>query len=443
MRAAAFRSDRIPRSRAASLEQPIFFLSGIIILLIFTLSSPLLNLVMAYSQPGGSFFAKFHPASWLSAPLLFLVCLDQPEKARSLPRHLIGALALIALIIAWLAARHKGALASTFIDIHLTPTVLLLALARLPLERVRVLLRLFIALAAINVFIVFAEFAAQTHLVPIEEARGEYFRPFGLFAHPIQAGTLFYCAMFLAASGVVSSGVARPLMLLLLFGVALCGVRGPLAMAGLVFVSHVIHPAYPRRYLTDYLFDFGLIVLLPIGILAALSLGAFDRIMALGIWEESAQSRFYIFDALDLLNQNQFWHGVDGYDVGDWLAKQATGDTLIENAFVVVIFQAGLPAAVMLGIFLFVLHAPAMLRSLLFSMMVVLVLATTTGFGTKNLIAAAMALTGYWTWRQAMERRRQPFTNLSPPHLLAKTAERHRLYSGRQRPLPVRRSSRT
>lgn len=444
MRAGAFHSDQLRRSKTVTFEEPIFFLSGIIILLTFTLGSPVLNLVMAYSQPGGNFLTKFHPASWLSAPLLFLVCLDQRPKAGRLPRHLIAATGVIALLVAWLAARHKGALAATFIDIHLTPAILLLALSRLPLERVRVLLRLFIALAAINVFIVFAEFAAHTHLVPQEEGAHthEFFRPFGLFDHPIQAGTLFYCAMFLLLRGVVSSVLARPLMVLLLLGVAVCGVRGPLAIAGLIFLAHVIRPANPRRHLTDYLFDFGLIVLLPIGILIAFSLGVFDRIMTLGIWEESAQSRFFIFDALDLLNSNQFWHGVDGYDVGDWLAKHTTGDQSIENAFVATIFQAGFPAAIMLGIFLVVLHAPAMLRSLLFFAAVVMVFLTTLGFGSKNMIAAGVALTGYWIWRQAVEAQRQPFTSLSsrPPRRVVRG---HRLYSERQRALLVRRSSRT
>ena len=407
MRAAAISSGRVYRSHAVGLEQPIFLLSGIIIVLTFTLSSPLLNLLMAYSQPGGNFFTKFHPASWLAAPLLFLVCLDQPGKSGPLPRHLIAAAGVMALIVAWLAMRHKGALAATFIDIHLTPAVLLLALSRLPLERVRVLLRLFIALAAVNVFIVFAEFATHRNFIPqdAQDVREPFFRPFGLFAHPIQAGTLFYCAMLLAASGVVSGGLARPLMLLLLFGVALCGVRGPLAMAGLIFVCHVIRPVNPRRHIADYIFDFGLILLLPIGVLVAFSLGVFDRIMTLGIWEESAQSRFYIFDALDLLNTHQFWHGVDSYDVGDWLAKLTTGGQFIENAFVATIFQAGLPTALMLGLFLLVLHTPAMLRSVLFFVIVVLVAFTTLGFGAKNLIAAGVAMTGYWIWRQAMERR--------------------------------------
>ena len=390
--------------RVADLEAPIFWLCGLIILLTFTLGSPLLNQLMPYSQPGGNFFAKFHPASWLG-PLLLLLVWQDYAKWRTPVGHLAWAIGLLILLIGWLALRGKGAMLAILTDIQLVPAILLLALSRLSRKRVRSLLRLFIALAAINVFIVAIEFASQQALLP-REGSERFFRPAGLLVHPIQAGTLFYCAMFLTARGVISTWLMRPLLVLFLLGAALCGVRGPLTMATLIFLMHIIRPAVPRRSLSDYVLDFGLLLLIPIGISALLLSGAFDRILELGIWEQSAQSRFTIFDAIDLLNNHQFWNGVDGYDVSEFLARQVTGGRLIENAFVSVVLLAGFPVALMMAISLLIVHAPAMRHSFIFTLMLVMVSATTLGFGVKNMIPAAIALSSYWTRRQFVERRR-------------------------------------
>jgi hypothetical protein len=110
-------------------------------------------------------------------------------------------------------------------------------------------------------------------------------------------------------------------------------------------------------------------------------------------------------DTLHLLNGHQFWNGVDGYDVGKFLATQMTGDQFIENAFVSVILQAGFPAALMMAICLLIVHAPAMRHSLTLVVMLVVIATTTLGFGAKNMIPAAIALCGYWIQRQFVERR--------------------------------------
>jgi hypothetical protein len=412
--------SRSSPSRVADLQAPIFWVSGAIILLTFTLGSPLLNQLMPYSQPGGNLFTKFHPASWLGPLLLLLVWQDHAGRWRTPVGHLAWTIGVLILLIGWLAVRGKGALLATFIDIYLVPAVLLLALSRLSTQRVRLLLRIFVALAAINVFIVVIEFASQRALLP-RDGYERFFRPSGLLAHPIVAGTLFYCAMFLTVRGVTSSGLMRPLAGLFLVGDALCGVRGPLTMAVLIFLMHIIRPAVPRRGLSDYVLDFGLLMLIPVGISALLLSGAFDRIMELGIWEQSAQSRFTIFDAINLLNGHQFWKGVDGYDVSEFLAKQVTGGRLIENAFVGVILLAGFPVALVSAISLFIAHAPAMRRSFLFTLMLVTVAATTLGFGAKNMIPAAIALSSYWTHRQFVERRRSaaPTTTKVNRHAMA------------------------
>jgi len=395
-----------PAARAPDLEEPIFWLCGLTILLTFTLSAPLLNLFMPYSVAGGNFFEKFHPASWLAPVLLLLVLQDYAAGWRVPIGYLTWGFGLLCVLIGLLAVRGKGALAATFIDIYLVPAILLLALSRLSTARVRTLLRLFIAIVAFNVLIVMLEFAVRQALLP-REGYERFFRPAGMFAHPIMAGTLFYCAMFLTSRGVVSAGLTRPLMLLFLLGAALCRVRGPLAMAVLILIVQIIHPAVGRRHMSEYVLDLGLVLLLPFAILAVFFSGAFDRILSLGFWEQSAQSRFSIFDTIHVLNHRQFWSGVDGYDVGQFLATQLTGGQVIEGAFVSFVFQAGFPVAVAVMVILLILHMRAMSRSLIFVAMMVLVATTTLGFGAKNMIPAAIALSGYWIQRRSTEQRWQ------------------------------------
>jgi hypothetical protein len=387
------------------------------VVLIFTLAFPALNLVMAYARPGGSFLEKFHPATWLLVPLA-LVLWTSPSRASGLkPRHLRWALAVFVLLFLWLATHGKGALASSFLDVHITPVVLVLALSRMSYEHTRSLLRVFVAIAAVNVLLVVVEFTLQTALVPREDFE-QYFRPAGLLGHPIVAGTVFYCAMFVLSRGVVPRWLTRPAMVFFLVGIAMCGVRGPLAAGVAIFLLHIIWPSSPRMSVDDYVIDFGFLALLPLACVLALTTGALDRVLEIGLWDKSAQSRFYIFDAFEFVGRREFWHGYDGYDDIAYLATQTTGGPLVENAFASTALQAGFPSAATLAVALLILHGPAIRRSVVFGGMFVVVAMTTSGFGSKNMIPAAMTLCGYWVWRQATER--QSAVNHGAPRVRAR-----------------------
>jgi len=392
-------SDVMP-VREVTLEATIFLFSFVMILLTFTLGAPALNIFMPYTEAGGSFLAKFHPASWLSVILLGVIVFNYSILGYMLVRHVVFGSLLMVLLIIWLALRGKGALLATFMDVHLAPCILLLGLSCLSPVRVRSLLQIFVVAAAINVVIVAVEYVSQQTLLPTERQE-LFFRPSGLFAHPIISGVLFCCAMFLTTHGVVSGKAIRPLLLLFLFGVVLCGVRGPLAIAGVIYLHHMLRPSVPREHWSDYVFDFGLVVLIPLTGMLAYSIGALDRILELGLWEDSAQSRFYIFDVIDFLTPHEFWNGIDSYEFMELLAIETTGGRYIENAFVSVLLQAGFPIAVFLGVFLWVVYFYSLRRSLVFTLMFAQVVISTLGFGVKNMIPMAMAMTAYWVWRNS------------------------------------------
>jgi hypothetical protein len=376
----------------------------LIVALIFVIGAPMLNMVMPYSQAGGNFLTKFHPASWI-ALALFALLLPFPA-ANSLERHYRKSVLLFALVCTLLALRGKGALVSTLLDVQITPAILFAALSRLPFERARAAPALFVWIAACNVLLIAFEFTLHTHILP-HESQELFFRPAGLFGHPISAGILSCCAMLLVTRGVAGSLASRPLMLTFLVGTALCGVRGPLAIAALIFIVNVVWPSLPRRSPIDYLLDFGILFAAPIGAAIAYSVGAFDRILSLGVWEESSQSRFFIFDALNWLTNAEFWGGIESYERMEWLTKSATGGQFIENSFVFMTFAAGLPMAILAGLSIFFLHAPALRRSLLFAAVFALATLASISFSTKGSGSAGIALAGYWIWRSDIERKRK------------------------------------
>ncbi|AWL99655.2 hypothetical protein [Bradyrhizobium amphicarpaeae] len=345
---------------------------------------------------------KFHPASWI-ALVLFLHILQFPAANR-LDAHYRNAVFLFVFVCVLLGLQGKGAVMSSLIDVQITPAILLVALSRLPLEQARAAIALFVWIITLNVLLVALEFVLRTPILPREFVE-VIFRPAGLFGHPINAGLLFCCAMLLLTRGAVGTFARRPLMLAFLGGTALCGVRGPLAIAAAIFIVNVIKPTLPRRSAIDYFLDFGVLFAVPIVVTIAYSVGAFDRILSLGVWEESSQSRLFIFDALDWLRSDEFWWGIDSYDRMEELTKSATGGRYIENSFVFITFAAGYPMALLASLSLTFLQAPALRRSLLFAMTFTLAAFATIAFTTKGSSSAGIALAGYWIWRLDYERK--------------------------------------
>ena len=372
----------------------ILSLAAINVIFLFTLSSPLLNIFMPYSTPGGNIFTKFHPASYVS--FVILACIISTRRQNNpFEHHLVNALGFFTAIAAILAVFGKGALTSVVVDTQIAPTILLIALSRLHSGQQRQIMRIFTGTCAVNVFLVLIEFIRKKTLLPTDIPQEIYFRPVGLADHSIVAGTLFYIAIFIVTRGIYSSSVSRILQVLFIFGITLCGVRGPLLIGILIIISNILSPFIRRKYSTDYLFDIVLVIMIAIGGAAALALGAYDRIAAAGYWDDSTQSRVSIFNTISLLSNHEFWFGVDGYDVSDQLAKLTTGGHYIENAFVSFVLQAGFPLALIMAMAILFLHSKALISSKFFIAVFLTISLTTLGFGSKNMIPPALALLGF------------------------------------------------
>jgi len=379
----------------------VFPLCWSIVALSFTISAALLNLFVPYTTSGGGLGGKFHPATWIAVMLALVVA--RSRRDHGAPPYTRAALAVFACLLVSLLLRGRGGMAATIMDTHVMCTVLVLGLSRLDFEHVRKIMRLFLGIALVNVVIIAAEFAASRALLP-RDGFQYHFRPAGLFGHPIMAGTLLYCAMFLVSRGLIRNTWAKPVMFVLLCGIALCGVRGPLATGALIFIEYTFRPSRSGRRADDYLFRLAIIALIPVAVVAAISAGVFDRIFDTGLWDASAATRFDIFETLGLLTEAELWQGLPEYEAASTLALAVTGNPLIENAFVGMVLHAGIPSAALLATGLLLQHGPAARANAMFALMVLVVATTTLGFGTKNMIPLAITLAGYWTWRSAREK---------------------------------------
>lgn len=292
---------------------------------------------------------------------------------------------------------------ATIVDIHLAPAILLASLSRLPIKQARGVPSLFVYIVAINAVVVLVEFLSQTHIFPTESYQ-PFFRPNGIFGHPIASGLHFCCAMVLVLYGAVDRSFSRPLMLLFLIGTAFCGVRGPLAVAAVIYLISTFKPISQRRSGMDYLIDFGVALLTPLAVAIAYFVGALDRVIAFGVWDDSSsQSRVLIFSVFKYLSSDVFWWGFDNYDAIGRVVNFAANTNYVENSFVFMTMVAGFPFALIFAFIILFFHCPATLRSFSFFLLFALAIFGTICFSSKGSSSTAVALTGYWIWRTKLE----------------------------------------
>lgn len=312
-----------------SMRQPMFWLSVLIVFLTFTLSQNTLNLFINYSITGGRFFSKFHPATYVAVLLLLLMLMESTTVPVRVDRHLLKFFGIFSILACYVAARGRGAFAAAITDIYITPVILLLALSRLSTESVRKIAALFVWIAAINAGLVIVDFLRGAYTLPVFPflMHEQYFRPAGLTGHPTQAAAIGAYALLFVLSGAVESNLRRPLMLLLFLSVVLCKERAPLAMSGLVVFANLFRPLAPRQSKMDYVIDFGMVLIIPVVVVIAYFYGALDRILGIGIWETSSQSRILIYNALSYLSENEFMNGVSK-ELGVFLTEKTINSDL-------------------------------------------------------------------------------------------------------------------
>lgn len=408
----------------------IVALSNLTVLLIFAVSGATLNLFVNYTISGGSPIEKFHPATYIC--LLFLLPLilaDAMKYGPRLDRQLLCFTILFASIAVFLAIQNEWAPMSAVVDVEVVPIIVLLALSRLTMHRLTKICRLFIWIAVANAGIVMVDFVRGTYTFPVVQSltNDRFFRPAGFAGHPIPAAMLSVYAMYLVLKGVVHSSFRRPLMLFFLFSILLCKERTPLMIGGAIAVINLVRPFMPRASKREYLVDAVTAIAIPGLFVIAYFSGAFDRMLALGMWDGSSQSRFKIFDVLSFLSAGQLMSGGISSSMVPMLSAQTTDSAHVESFFISAVFAAGLPFAIFFALSLIAFYWRFMRKSFIFAGLVLVAFATSADFMIKGMQPAALCLIGYYLWRRDTEM----------PHV-AKNRRRLRLFGkGKRRKLAL------
>lgn len=360
-----------------------------VVILTLALNASVLNTLMAYTTPGGSLWSKIHPASWVVLFIAPFALFGKRDNFVS-RRHLVHA-SLFAFIIVVLAILAKGAVMTVIIDIAFVPCLFMCVFSQLDHRSRKVIVWTFIVFCLINVFIVVVEFFTSTSLFARETSE-PFFRPAALFGHPLNAGMLFCCAMIMLNRVSLSPALQFTMLVFFLVGVVLCGVRGPLVVAATIFISAILHSSGDRGRIPNLLFGSFALCVLMILLVWWESFGIFDRVSTLGVWEQSSQSRAYIFRSFNLLTTNELLWGVSSYEEMQRLALFLTGVPYIENSFVFYVFNVGIILALVICILICSNFASACRRSVSFFILFVGVAIGTISFSTKNATPFGVAL---------------------------------------------------
>lgn len=404
--------------RSSPAPQSIYWLVCLVIVLTCTLSQVSLNLVMNYTVTGGSFFEKFHPATYLAIPLVVFIIADSMTRPLPLDRYLLSFIGAMALLMAFLALRDRGAYASVIVDVRIVPTIALLALSRLSTMQVRKICALFVGIAFFDGLFVILDYLLGRHIFPAASVLNSdiFFRPTGFSGHPIQASWLLFCGLFLTLLGAPKSSLLRPLMLFFLLCIALTQQRAALGMACALVIYNFFRPFTPRGSKWDYYVDISVVIAMPILIVAAYFGGVFDRLLGIGVWEQSSQSRFLIYDTLRYMSRDQLMLGLDP-GVSDSLARQAVNDEYVESSFILAVFGGGLPFAIIYILVNIVFFWRFISVRLIFALPCLLAILLSLEFMTKGVVPMSLSLVGYFLWRRRQQR--QPLRASSWPRLAA------------------------
>ncbi len=379
----------------------IYWLSCLVVLLTFTLNPATLEPFMHYSVSGGNFFEKFHPASYVSVLLLVMTFLGRGDKPVELDRHTLIFLGLFLCLMIFLAIKGVGASASAIFDVLVAPAMLALALHRLDVEKVQKICQLFVWIAFANALFVMIDYVRESYTLPVVKfaLHEEFFRPAGFAGHPTQAAMMSQFALFFVLLGVARGNLRRLLSLFFLFAVALCKVRTPFAIAGILVFVNLLYPFVPRANRWDRIVDIGMVMIVPAVVAIAYLSGAFDRFLALGVWDQSTQSRFSIYDTLSYLSEEQFLNGISG-DVGNFLTLKATNGEYVESSFIIAVFAGGFPFACALAATIGGFYWPLMKKDILFAGLTIVIVTTGNGFIVKNMEPAALLLLSQYLLRR-------------------------------------------
>jgi hypothetical protein len=318
------------------------------------LSGQLLNSIYPYSDPGGMFVGKIHPASFIVLVGVILLVVQQ-GFVRTIHEYthrqlwvlqFVGTITLIAIIN---VIRFGTGGAAYLVDTFLTAAFTLLLVERLLTEERYRIAELILLFVFFNSLLTIAELLFRTNLIPHHNEIGAaYFRAAGVFGHPLTNGLvtapLLPLLLLTKWSRLKKAVVAAAYMLSILAS----GARGALIIGVPIFLSALslgmVEKLWRGRLRSDIGTAIPWAVMMGIGLFAYLltetSFGA--RFMERGLHDENATVRINAFNLLSYLSADELWRGIDT-SYYQFLISKYPDLEIIENFWINLLVSFGVP----------------------------------------------------------------------------------------------------
>jgi hypothetical protein len=362
------------------------FLSGgllpilyMVLAMVVLLSTPILNLFINYTITGGTWYQKFHPSLYVLLPVFSFLILTDLSRLKS--KSVVFWFVWFSILATYAWASGNNNYFSVLVCLFVIP-VMFSALTRyLTNDEVRKLFKFFVYLVVTNFALSIFEVWQQQTIFPSIQEQG-HFRAVGFLGHPIANGTVSCIALIGLRYINLTVATRRVIIFALLLQIILCGVRSSLLLGGLVALVELFSRGQNESLGSSTISRVAVICAFAVGLPFAYASGAFERVIAHGLWDSSAASRVDIFGMFSIMSVQEFWHGTSNERA--FYYTNYLENASIENAFVVSVVQCGVVFAVVLFLSLFLYFRKAILSSAQFALLFGTVLMATASFGAKN-----------------------------------------------------------
>jgi hypothetical protein len=403
---------RRPAQKARFVDLVIVGLMFVAIVAIFTMSSAILtSWKIHYLTPGGGFYEKVHPATYLVLLAAFLMLMRNGQPAAELNRVFSEAKLLLIYLFCWLCLLGQMFVLerpfTIVIDTFLLPLVLCIVIWQLSEQQRRPLVWALHATILLNIVIGYYEFLSGHRLIPLTlgdvTVMGEW-RASALLGHPLIASGVvgaYVLALVLRPALFPPLLIRVPLIVvslgsLMAFGgrTALMTVLAVLGVMAVLGAARLVRGS--RTSLPIVIISILLLFIVVAGIFAALNLGLFDKmLLRFSSDKGSASARFATFNLLSYFDWNELLLGPSS-ERANALQAQLGLAYGIENFWASCIVQfGGVPTALLsiglvcLFIEIFKRSSPAAYAILL---LILTIAISSVSFSSKNIQLAQLVI---------------------------------------------------
>ncbi|MDR3534625.1 MAG: VpsF family polysaccharide biosynthesis protein [Rhodopila sp.] len=363
LRASLFSGQPAQRAAATRVSAIAFAFAVLAVVVEFCISGNTLTVLgISYSEPGGSPFVKFHPATYLAVMGAVVALAEGSPQDRGLGYLLSKAPALllfcVVIIFCTVFATVNVGLtgAGVYIDTYLSAGALAVVMANASARQRATLARLILTLLLINVLISLAEYVHQDHFIPLDvktgdgkvvtDAQSDEFRPAALYGHPLTGAMATSFGVFLAlASGLRFTTVAGCFGV---FAVGLLGFGGRAALVATVgvlvlrvavtFGRDLMRGRVNGRVLGTVLLSVSILGPVTVYLLTATPVG--ERLVARSYYDDSAEVRADQWLVFDKLTPKQVMFGTPATDLQQ--IYEQVGLAGVENPLILVFLNLGI-----------------------------------------------------------------------------------------------------